>query len=118
MLKVVRDTPFEFGSLTWQVRPPKPSLTVVIKATFDLVHDGVCAIAPEQRGVCGGLYHDDDDARSLRQDGALAVFKPHGEWWFTGTCHAPGAKPHTAVAAGFRVGDARKSLGVLGDRYW
>src|SRR5438105_10549869 len=117
-MKVYKDTPFEFGYLVWQVRPPRPSLTIVVKATYTIVPDGVCAIAEEQRPVAGDVHHDDDETQSVRVDSDMAVMKPRGECFLAGTCHPPGGKPATVSAVAFRVGAIEKQLAVIGDRHW
>ena len=92
-MKIVRDTPFEIGWTVWQIRPPVPSLTVVVKATFKLVHGDVCTIADTQVPVTGDLHHDDEPARSVRYESDLAVHKPRGEVYLAGTCHVPSKVP-------------------------
>ena len=99
----------------WQVRPPKPALTVVCKQTFALA-PGTCNFADEP-APCGGEVHDDDDdTRSLRHADDLAIFKPHGEWLLAGTCHPPRATGLSTVTV--QVGAARKTLAVFGDRHF
>lgn len=117
-MKIVKDTPFEFGFIPWQIRPPAWSLVVVVKGTYAAVPDGTCADAPVQRPVNGEVYWDDDPALSLRYDTDFAVFKPRGECYLAGTAHAPNGNPTAAVEVGFRVGPVYKSLLVTGDRHW
>ena len=115
-MRIVKETPFEFGFLHWQIRPPEGALMVFLKGTFDLVHDGVCAVAAEQSLIGGPLHWDDDPNQSLRVDGDFAVLKPRGECHFVGHAHAPGAEPAGSLLAGFRVGAVSRSLAVFGDR--
>src|SRR3954451_2884143 len=101
----------------WQVRPPQPSLMVVIKGTFAIVPDGECTIA-ETQAPCGGeVYYDDDDTKSLIFDTDFALFKPQAECFLKGTCHPIGGRAQVSAVA-FRVGSVNKQLAVFGDRYW
>lgn len=115
-MRIVKETPFEFGFLHWQVRPPEGALMVFLKGTFDLVHDGVCGIAAEQALIAGPAHWDDDPNQSLRLDGDFAVLKPRAECHFVGHAHAPGAEPAGSVLVGFRVGAVSRNLAVFGDR--
>jgi uncharacterized protein YjbI with pentapeptide repeats len=115
-LRIVKETPFEFGFLHWQVRPPEGALMIFLKGTFDLVHDGVCAVAAEQRLIGGPVHWDDDPDQSLMLDGDFAVLKPRAECHFVGHAHAPGGEPAGSLLAGFRVGAVSRNLAVFGDR--
>lgn len=117
-MRVVKDTPFEFGYITWQLRPPQPTLVVVVKGTFDIVPDGVCTVARKQVPCTGPVHYDDDIERSLRYDSDFAVLKPRGECFLVGTCYPPGGQPTGVSAVAFRVGSVVRSLAVFGDRFW
>jgi uncharacterized protein YjbI with pentapeptide repeats len=118
VMEIVKDTVMEVGYLVWQVRPPRPSLTVVAKATFALVPGDACRLAEEQHPVTGPVFHDDDPQRGMRLDTDLAVWKTRGECFLAGTCHPPGGKPATTSAVSFQVGKVSKTLAVIGDRTW
>lgn len=115
-MKIVKDTPFEFGFIPWQVRPPAWSLVIVVKGTYTAVDNAVCVDAPAQRPVHGAIHWDDDPAASLRFDTDFAIFKPRAECLLAGTAHAPRGAPAAAVEVSFRVGGVYKSLLVAGDR--
>ncbi len=115
-MKIVKDTPFEFGFIPWQVRPPAWSLVLVVKGTYTGVDNGVCTDAPAQRPVHGEIHWDDDPAASLRFDTDFAVFKPRAECYLAGNAQAPRGVPTPAVEVSFRVGPVLKSLRVTGDR--
>lgn len=102
----------------WQARPPHPSLTVVVKATFTIVPEGPCTLAGVQALPTGDMHHDDDPERSLRYASDLEPLKPRGECFVVGSFHAPGGQPvpHSKVA--FQIGAVRKQLAVYGDRVW
>ncbi|KFE70466.1 DUF2169 family type VI secretion system accessory protein [Hyalangium minutum] len=117
-MDIVKDTGMELGYLVWQVRPPRPSLTVVAKATFALTPDGLCALAEPQHPVSGPVFYEDDPQRSMRLDTDLAVWKTRGECFLAGTCYPPGGKPAATSAVAFQVGKVSKALAVFGDRAW
>jgi hypothetical protein len=71
---------------------------VFLKGTFDLVHDGVCAIAAEQALITGPLHWDDDPNQSLRLDSDFAVLKPRAECHFVGHATPPGVSPPAACS--------------------
>lgn len=116
-MRVIRDTPFEVGWLAWSVRPPTPSLTVIVKGTFDLIDGRACEIAAEQRPCTGDMHYDDDTEQSVRYESDFAILKRRGECFLAGTCHPPGGAATTSAVA-FGVGDVKKALAVYGDRVW
>ncbi len=117
-MDIVKDTSFEIGWLAWQARPPRPSLTVVVKGTFDLVPSGECPISELQALLTGDEYHDGDIERSTRYASDLALLKPRAECLLMGSYRAPMALPVTTAAAAFRVGKVMKRLALIGDRTW
>ncbi|HJL20165.1 MAG TPA: DUF2169 domain-containing protein [Sandaracinaceae bacterium LLY-WYZ-13_1] len=102
----------------WHARPPTPSLTVVVKGTFDLVPEGRCPLSAEQALATGDEHLDDDAERSLRYASDLEVLKPRGECWVVGSFHAPGGRPVTHSTVALTVGPVAKQLSVVGDRVW
>lgn len=117
-MKVFKDTPFEFGYLPWQVRPPRVSLMLVIKGTFALRPDGLAVVADEQMPTSGPVHHDDDPNASLSWDTDFAILKPNGECSLVASCHAPGGRPTASAMASFSVGSASRTMQVFGDRTW
>lgn len=117
-MDLLNDTPFAFGHLAWQLQPPRWSLTLVVKATFDLVPDGVATPADEPRLVTGDEPFDDPerDNPSLRFESDLAQLKPRGECLLAGTCHAPAEAAVAAVS--FRVGAVHRRFVVFGERHF
>lgn len=117
-MDIVKDTVMEVGYVVWQVRPPKPSLTVVAKATFVLAPGEACTLAAEQHPVTGPVFYEDDPQRSMRLDTDLAIWKTRGECFLAGSCHPPGGKPVPVSAVSFQIGKVSKALAVIGDRAW
>ncbi len=117
-MELVKDTPMEVAWHAWQARPSQWSLTVVVKATFELVPEGECALAREQALPTGDEHHDDDAERSLRYASDLDPLKPRGECMVIGSFHAPGGRPVTQSKVAFQIGSIGKQLAVIGDRAW
>jgi len=118
-MRYVYDSPLTLGHKVWQLRPPQPSLTLVVKGTFELGTDGGAAtFAAEPVPTTGELFWDDDASRSLRTPSDFALIKPKGECFVIGRAWAPGGKPATAVSCRFRLGPIEKRVAVFGDRAW
>lgn len=116
-MRYVQDSPLELGHRLWQLQPPRWSMTVVAKGTFELVPGGPAAFAEEPIGVTGERYLDDDVERPLRSPGDLALLKPCGEAMVVGDAHAGGAA-RPAISCRFAIGPIEKSFAVFGDREW
>lgn len=112
-MRIYKDTPFELTLMPWELEPPKTTVLLVVKATFELT-DEVCTLASEQVPCLGEVPWD--DGGSLRTEGDYALIKPEGEWYLTGTACAPA--PATIVPVTVRVGELQKRLAVWGDRRW
>jgi uncharacterized protein YjbI with pentapeptide repeats len=117
-MKLLKDTPLEVGWLSWAWAPGHAALTVIVKATYSLVPEGLCPLAPRQASLTGELHHDDDPEQSLRHDGDLAPYKPRGECFLLGSFHAPGGTPVRRSQAAFKVGPVTKGIAIMGDRVW
>lgn len=117
-MHILRDTPMQHARAVWQLRPPRPSLTTVVKATYAIDERGQCVLLPEQPAPRGEVFHDDDARASLRFDTELALFKPRGEWVLSGTAYTPGGRPSTSALVQIRVGASEKAIAVIGDRAW
>ena len=117
-VELVKDTAMEVAWHVWQARPPEPSLTVVVKATYTIVPEGECLLADEQALPTGDMNHDDDAERSLRYASDLDPLKPRGECMVVGSFHAPGGRPVKQSKIAFQIGPVGKQLAVFGDRAW
>lgn len=117
-MDLLRDTAFEVGWFVWSSTRTRHAMTVVIKATFELVADGMAELATAQALLTGDEHHDDDVEQSVRYESDLAPTKPCGESLLVGSCYAPGGRPASSLSVGFRVGGVRKSFAVVGNRIW
>src|SRR6185295_14489364 len=48
VMRLLRDTTFQVAYFPFQLRPPEVALTIVAKATFDLVPGGECVLSDTQ----------------------------------------------------------------------
>ncbi len=115
-MQLVKETPLAVAWRTWLARPPRPSLTVVVKATFTLA-EGELVLAPKQPPPEGERYVDDDVERALARDSDLTPFKRRAECFVLGSCHPPGG-PAAQSQIAFQVGSVKKNVAVFGDRTW
>ncbi|MBX3275793.1 MAG: DUF2169 domain-containing protein [Sandaracinaceae bacterium] len=115
-MELIKQSPFEVGWIAWQFAPGEARLVVAVKATFDLVPEGPCRLAADQTPVTGDEPWDDDVDASTRYDSDMALLKPCGEWWLTGTLRR--REPTTELACRGRIGEIETRFSVIGDRWW
>lgn len=105
------------ASLAWQ-RNRRWSLTVVCKATFDLV-PGEMTLSPTQECI---NEHDqrweDDPARSVHTPGDLAPLKKRADVTLVGSAYARRGTQVASLVARLVVGTIDKSVEVFGERVW
>lgn len=113
-------TPLMVATLPWQVKPPQPSLTVIVKGTFDLIAGAEAELCEECEFPTGNVHHDDDLGRSIRYPSDFAILKPRCDVTVVGSAHQ--AKPGNATEVSFRFGDRKQGferrIAVWGDRRW
>lgn len=117
-MRYVKDSPLELGFRVWQVRPPSPSLTLVVKGTFDPAAGDPAPFAEEQVPTTGEVHWEDDVQMSQRLPSDFALLKPKGECFVVGKAWAPNGRPSPMVACKFKIGPIEKSFAVFGDRRW
>lgn len=119
-MEIVNLTPMTVGLVKGRVYFPNPSLTLVVKGTFDLRPGEAAQPAEEQEHPTGDEPYDDgeDPSPSLRYASDLGHFKPRGDLLLVGKAHAPDAHPVQRLQVRFRVGDQERVLTVSGDRWW
>lgn len=118
---VAVDGPLAAATLSFQVRPPRSSLTVVVKGTFALRDDAPAVLRDEPEPLCGDVYAEDDPDQALLYGSDLAYFKPRCDVTVVGHAHAPRGSA-TAMQVGFRLGSGpgalERTAHVFGDRTW
>jgi uncharacterized protein YjbI with pentapeptide repeats len=123
-IPIVNPTPLIAVTVPWQIRPPKDSITIAVKGTFDLVADGAATLRAEGEFPIGDIHLDDDPGKSLAHGSDLAIFKTKADVTLVGTAYAPpsagGSTP--AMQVEFRFGAGARGFvrraAVLGDRRW
>ncbi|MCA9604693.1 MAG: DUF2169 domain-containing protein [Myxococcales bacterium] len=115
-MRLIDDSPLRAGWLPWQFGPGDWRLIVAVKATLELPRDGYATLATEQAFVTGDEFWDDDPERSIRYSNDLALLKPQGEVWVTGTLRS--TTPVRELACMARVGELSTRFDVVGDRWW
>ncbi len=119
-MEILNTTPFQFGAIAGRLRFPGHSLTVMVKATFQLAHGETARLADKQLYPAADQFAkgDEDQTGSPRYETDAAFFKPRGDLLLIGKCHPPDGQPVTACPVTFRVGEHSRSLLVFGDRCW
>jgi len=117
---IVNLTPYSYAAAPGRIAMPAHSLTLIVKGTFRLGHDGVATAAEEQRQPTGDeLYPDDESgAGGPRYPSDFAWFKPRADVMLVGTCRAPGGHAVPMCEVAFAIGPVAKTLVVTGDRTW
>jgi uncharacterized protein YjbI with pentapeptide repeats len=115
---VVNDARARFAVLPGKVGGGSLTATIVLKATFDLAHDGPATLVPEdeQPHLDGDRPWENDPARGLREPTDFALFKPGTDLLLAGHCHAPSGRPTLYTQVSFGVEAYRKVAVVFGDR--
>lgn len=117
-MELLRDSVFEAGFVSTLLRPPSPTLTVVLKATLSLKEDGGLQLAEKQAPVTGDVWRDDDPQGPLRYESDFGAVKPCGEVTLVGAFHAPRGVPCRHGAVSLELGGVRRALAVFGPRRW
>ena len=119
-MDIINDTPYRFGYIAGRIPFPGHSLTLIVKATFDLVPDGVARTSDDQLEITGDEFYEDDEERigGPRYASDFAHLKPFADVSLVGHCHAPKGAMASARRVTFQVGDLINSLTVYGDRHW
>ncbi|MEQ9406785.1 MAG: DUF2169 domain-containing protein [Fuerstiella sp.] len=118
--QIVNTTPFPVVPLTGRIGFPGHSLTLIVKATFQLCPDGVMQLADEQVPPTGDVpFPDTDDpAAAPRYENDFAFFKPKADVLLTGHCHAPNGQPVQRLRVSLQAGQVSRALDICGPRSW
>lgn len=117
-IKLVNDTGFVLGWIAGRIGYPGHSMSLVVKATFDMHHEGVVTQTEDPMDLCGDLHYDDDPEASLRYSSDFAYFKPYADLLLVGSAYVPGGQAAPACKATFKVGPYEHSVLVTGERRW
>ena len=112
-MQILSLSPLPAASIPWQLAPQRHALTVVCKATFDLL-PGACALAAEQVDIHEREIHwDDDKNRSLYAPNDLVPAKPRADILLVGNAFAPRAEPVHSLVVRMLIGTLDKSIEVV-----
>jgi len=119
LLQIANATRFAITTLRWPDVDIKPKLTIVVKATFVISHDGGdVSPTPKQLPIFNNDIMTEATPPSIRFESDLVPFKPCTDVVLVGRAYAPEGKPVTELVAGLRVGQLRYGVAVIGDRQW
>jgi hypothetical protein len=97
----------------------RPTLTTVVKATFDILPRARLVLADVQRPVdAAGTFWGPPETSSYRFEPEVTPLKLATDVVVVGHAHAPRAGTTTSMDVGVRVGPVSKGLRVLGERMW
>ena len=116
--KITNDTPFTVAPCPHLEHPEQPHLSIVAKGSWHITADGSLTQLDPQRHFFGDSYQNADPYQELLYPNEMELWKPSAEVVIIGSCYTPQQQPLTACNCGFRVGNIRKSVAVIGDRHW
>lgn len=95
-------------------------VTVIVKATFSLVHQGLMKIARPDPIFTADIHHGNNPVRTVRYSSDLAPYLPATDVLLTGHAYAPAGERAAWVTAGISILDGyepvfEKYLDVRGD---
>jgi len=115
-LEIINQTAYHIAWIAGKKDYPADSLTLCVKASFQLQADSV-AIPAQTQMLNGDIYVDDDINKGLLYDSDFAYFKENADLLLKGTCYVPEGKPVPKCEVRFAVASVEKSLKVYGSRY-
>jgi len=104
-----------------QLRPPRDSFTIVVKASCDIVPDAPARLRDQCDCLCGDRYADQAEQASLRYPSDLVPFKPRADVVLWGNAHPPRGSARQSVVRftfGHRGNRFTRQIAVFGDRHW
>lgn len=117
-MELVSLCPFPALLLPWEADAGQASLTVVVKVTVQLVHDGDAIVADEQLPIGGDEPWDQSPISSLYQPSDRAPLKPRTDIVLVGHAYAPGGNAVDHLVATLKVGDFQKSISIRSAPVW
>lgn len=116
VMQLVALSPVHVADLVWRRDARTFVLTVVCKATFDLV-PGEMRLSAQQDVIHERDQRwEEDPARSVHAPADLMPFKPRADVTLVGNAFAPQGKPTRSLVARLVCGTIDKAVAVYGDR--
>jgi hypothetical protein len=123
-MRIVAPSPLVAAVEPWRANPARDCLTVIAKATCDLVPGLPAVLRAEAEPISGDVHAGDDPRKSLVRASDRALFKVRADVTLTGHAWAKDGGT-TAATAMFRFGDPggpgggfTREIAVFGDRRW
>lgn len=109
------DGPFAVSTVVTCLRPPRHDLTIVVKASFDLVDDAPAAVRAEPELLSGDVYEGDDPNGKLLVASDMAPLKTSCDVLvYTAAMRGdPVETPHQVVLRVSAAGQATTSRGLI-----
>jgi hypothetical protein len=116
MTRIVNHTPFALKIIDESAVPGHRTVSVVVKATFDIVNGQPATIAKQQRPIQPDTPHMDELGRSLAWPTDMVPWKPNTGFFIIGAFHQPAGIAAPTGRAAFTFGPLHKELLFLGPR--
>ncbi len=122
-LELIAPATVSVATLSWQLEPPLDSITVIGKASFDLVPGEAARLREEADPPVGDVHYDDDHlARSVVYGSDFAPRKRKVDVTLSGSAHARPGVATRRMQVRFRFGDGKTGFDrraeVFGERFW
>jgi hypothetical protein len=92
-------------------------LSILLKRTYDIVPNGVCRRADQDKALIpGDVFWDDPMNSSVRYESDFIPFKLATDVVLNAKAHAPGGLPTASCTVSLQVADQSKQVLVIGDR--
>jgi len=123
VVPILGSTPLQGAVMKGSLRPPRTSLTMIVKGSFDLLADG----APRMRDSSDIPWGDQPappalgDGSTVRYPSDLAPFKPKADVMLIGSAHPPKSDGNACLvrfAFGATGNRFERHVAVFGERYW
>jgi len=116
--EITNHTVLSFETLFAADEQQRPIVTPIVKATFDILEDGVLKFAKKQTAVnLAGEHYGNPESTSYRFEPETAFIKVNTDIAVVGNAVSPlGAVEKLLVQ--IQVGSLLKRIGVIGNRFW
>lgn len=120
-IRIDNETALAVGVVPWALPTPRDCVTVIAKATCDLVPGEPAKLRAAAEALTRDVFAEDADGRVCLYPGDFAPFKVRADVVAIGHAHAPGGEV-TSMEVSLRFGEGgnafERTLLVFGDRRW
>lgn len=118
MLQLSNQTPFMAELSIMPDKNGVDGVIVVIRATFNVISDGVVVSEDQMPVVRADEYWDAPENSSLKYASEISLPKPATDIVMIGHARSPDNRPVKDLNVGLKVGNTLKVVKVFGDRHW